>query len=92
MDREVIVLHDVMDSVFFSLVFVLSQVVCVRSVVQELHGSVFVLDWVVGGVGDYCVRKSGFSVYGCFPTGGSSWDGEVKVVYLVVGLGFSCEL
>ena len=28
------------------------------------------LDWGVGGVGDYCVCKSGFSVYGCLPTGG----------------------
>ena len=57
-DREVIVLHDVTDSVFFSLVFVLLQVVCVQSVVQELYGNVFVLGWVVGGVGDYFVCKS----------------------------------
>jgi hypothetical protein len=49
-DREVIVLHYVRDSVFFSLVFVLVQVLCVQSVVQELYGSVFVLGWVVGGV------------------------------------------
>jgi hypothetical protein len=85
-------LHDVTDSVFFSLAFVLLQVVCIQSIVQELYGSVFVLGWVVGGVGDYCVRKSGFSIYGCLPTGGGSLDGEVKVVYLVTGLGFSCEL
>jgi len=91
-DREVIVMHDVTDSVFFSLVFVLLQVVCVQSFVQEPYGSVFVLGWVVGGVGDYCVCKSGFSVYGCVPTGGGSFDGDVKVVYLVVGLGLSCEL
>ena len=61
-DREVIVLHDVTDSVFFSLVFVLLQVVRVQSVVQELYGGLFVLGWVVGGVGDYFVCKSWFSV------------------------------
>ena len=85
------VLHDFMDSVFFSLVFVLLQVVCVQSVVQEPYGSVFVLGWVVGGEGDYRVCASGFSIYGCLPTGGGSLDGDVKVVYLV-GLSFGCEL
>jgi hypothetical protein len=50
------------------------------------------MGWVVGGVGDYRVCESEFSVYGCLPTGGGSMDGDVKVVYLVVGLSFSCEL
>lgn len=51
-DREGIVIHDVLDSVFFYPVFVLVQVVCVQSVVQEPYGSVFVLCWLVGGVWD----------------------------------------
>jgi hypothetical protein len=54
-DRVVTVLHDVMDSVFVSLVFVLLQVVCVQSVVQEPYGGVFVLVWGVGGVGGIIV-------------------------------------
>ena len=43
-NREVIVLHDVTDSVFFSLVFVLLQVVCVQLYMNLMAAC---LCWVV---------------------------------------------
>ena len=41
------------------------------------------LGWMIGGVGDYRVCESWFSVYGCLPKGGGSLDCDVEVVYLV---------
>ena len=52
MDWEGDIIHDVLDNVFFCLVFVLVQVICVQFVVEKSYGSVFVLGWVVGGVWD----------------------------------------
>ena len=49
------------------------------------------LDWVVGGVGDDCVRECGFSMYGGYPVCGVSLDCDVQVVYFIVGFCFGCE-
>ena len=49
LDWKGVIIHDVLDNVFFCLVFVLVQVICFQSVVEKSYGSVYVLGWVVGG-------------------------------------------
>ena len=80
--------HDVLDNVFFCLVFVLVQIICVQSVVPKSYGSLFVLGWVVGGVWDDSFCESGFPVYGYLPVRRGLADGDVQVVYFVVSLCF----
>jgi hypothetical protein len=63
-----------------------------RLLYRNLTAACFVLGWVVGGVGDYRVCESWFSVYGRLPTGGGSLVGDVEVVYVIVGLDFGSEL
>ena len=41
LDWEDIIIHGVLDNVFFFLVFILVQVICVQSVVQKSYGSIF---------------------------------------------------
>ena len=85
---EGIIIHGVLDNVFFFLVFILVQVICVQSVVEKSYGSIFVLGWVVGGVWDDSVCESGFPVYGYLPFCRGLVDGDVQVVYFVVRLCF----
>jgi hypothetical protein len=75
LDWEGVIIHDALDNVFFCLVFVLVQVICVQSVVEKSYGSVFVLCWVVGGVWDDSVCESGFPIYGylSFRMGSCGW-------------------
>ena len=75
LDWEGVIIHDVLDNVFFCLVFVLVRFICAQSVVEKSYGSLFVLDWVVGGVWDASVCKSGFPVYGYLPVlmGSCGW-------------------
>jgi len=40
LDWEGVIIHDVLDNVFFCLVFVLVQVICVQSVVEKSYGSI----------------------------------------------------
>ena len=89
LDWEGVIIHGVLDSVFFCLVFVLVQFICVHSVVEKSYGNVFVLGWVVAGVWDDSVCESGFPVYGYLPFLRGLVDGEVQVVYFVVSLCFS---
>ena len=63
LDLEGVIIHDVLDNIFFCLVFVLVQVICVQYVVEKTYDSVFVLGWLVGGVWDDNVCESGFPVY-----------------------------
>ena len=88
LDWEGVIIHDVLDNVFFCLVLILMQVVCVQSVVEKPYSSVFVLGWVVGGVWDDSVCESGFPVYGCLPVHRGLVDSDVQVVYFVVSLCF----
>jgi len=88
LDWEGVIIHDILDNVFFCLVFILVQVICVQSVVEKSYSSVFVLGWVVGGVWDDSVCESGISVYGYLPVCRSLVDGDVQVVYFVVSLCF----
>ena len=88
LDWEGVIIHDILDNVFFCLVFVLVQVVCVQSVVEKPYGSVFVLGWVVGGVWDDSVCESGFPVHGYLPVHRGLVDSDVQVVYFVVSLCF----
>ena len=88
LDWESVTIHDVLDNVFFCLVFVLVQVICFQSVVEKPYSSVFVLGWVVGGVWDDSVCESGFPVYGYLPVRRGLVHSDVQVVYFVVSLCF----
>ena len=81
-------LHYVLDNVFFCLVFVLVQVICVQSVVGTPYGSIFVLGWVGGGVWDDSVCESGFPVYGYLSVLRGIVDSDVQVVYFDVSFCF----
>ena len=84
LDWEGDIIQAVLDNVFFCLVFILVQVICVQSVVEKSYGSVFVLGWVVGGVWDDSVCESGFPVHGYLPVPRGLADGDIQVVYSVV--------
>jgi len=79
LDWEGVITYDVLDNVFFSLVFDLVQVICVQSVVEKSYGSVFVLGWVVGGEWNDSVCESGFYVYRYLPVSGDLVDGDFQV-------------
>lgn len=62
MDWEGIIIADIMDDVFFQVVFFIVKLVCVQSVVQESNSGVFLLCGVVGCIRDDSVSEGGFSV------------------------------
>jgi len=86
LDWEGVIIRDVLDNVFFCLVLILVQVICVQPVVEKSYGSIFVLGWVVGGVWDDSVCESGFPVFGYLPVLGDLRGSDVQVVYIVVSL------
>ena len=86
LDWEDVIIHYVLDTVFFCLVLVLVQVICVQPVVHKPYGSIFVLGWVVAGVWDDSVCESESPVYGYLPVCRVLEHSDVQVVYFVVSL------
>ena len=76
-DWEGVIVKVAVDGVCFAIVFLLLEVVGFKSVEQESDCSIFVVCWVVGGVGDYGVCECGLPVYGCTDACGGSVYGNV---------------
>ena len=78
-DREGIVVQDVLNSGSFCVVIIQLQVIGVQSVVKVPHCGVFVLGGVVRGVRDGSVCECWFSVYSDSPVCRGPMDGDVKL-------------